>query len=334
MSTSASGDCGRAVPAVDPLIAIIAGGDTAEHEASIASGYHVYNELRSRFDCILVALRNGEWHLLANDSGRTATPDAAVLCTHGYPGETGELQGWLAIAGIPHCSSGVLASALAADKYRCSQYLAQVRGLRVPGQRVLTSAQLASTSADDPSWQVPFVLKPVSLGSSVGVLSVHESRGIAAALAQAERQGGAYLVEEFVDGLEITAGAVRSRELQFLLPPASVHRSGSLSTLGVGGFTDHKSAQLRIPADIPAAAAERVREDMRRIGDALDLVGFFRADFIWSGGELFFLEVNTIPGLSETSAFTLMVHAGGFTLGRLLETLVLESIEASATRGP
>jgi D-alanine-D-alanine ligase len=342
------------VLAVKPLVAIIAGGDTQECDASVASGYNVFNSLRSRFPCVLLKLLHGEWSVLAHDAGgvldstpvvdsalrlldvatgRRIRPDVGVLCTHGFPGETGELQGLLSISGIPYCSSGVFASALASDKFRCSQYLASVGGTKIPRQRRLTIAQLAAASADDPDMRPPFVLKPTSLGSSLGVLSVHDRRWSSTALGQAAGRRCDYVVEEFIDGTEITAGAVRLRTHEVLLPMASVSRPELSGEPGIRTFTDHKSVQLHIPADIPGEAASRVREEMSGIGELLGLVGFYRADFIWSAGELYFLEVNTIPGLSEKSVFTRLAEAAGFRLGDLLEALILETVDGCGVRG-
>jgi D-alanine-D-alanine ligase len=114
---------------------------------------------------------------------------------------------------------------------------------------------------------------------------------------------------------------------------ASVSRPELSGEPGIRTFTDHKSVQLHIPADIPGEAASRVREEMSGIGELLGLVGFYRADFIWSAGELYFLEVNTIPGLSEKSVFTRLAEAAGFRLGDLLEALILETVDGCGVRG-
>lgn len=334
----------------DPLVAVIAGGDSAEYEASIASGQHVFSSLRRRFSCVLLRLHRGQWSVLAHHgvaadgselrvddrlrlvggTGRTLTPDIAVLCTHGFPGETGELQGFLAICGIPYASTGVLGSAIAADKFRCSQYLSAACGSTIPRRQRLRSAELRQAAAQASAWPPPFVLKPNSLGSSIGVVSLHDPRGIPAAFAEAAARGGDFVVEDLIDGLEITAGAVRFRTEQVLLPPAAVLRPGGPDSSGVRRFTDHRSVQLQIPAGLPAQAAALVAEQMQRIGVALDLRGCYRADFIWSKGRLYFLEVNTVPGLGENSVFTRLAAAAGLDLGVLLERVITETLTAAA----
>lgn len=347
-SMNVSVECGLTVHPPDPLVAVVAGGDTAEWKASVASGYNVFNSLSSRFACVLLTLRRGEWSVLEHQmganfrssprmdhslqlvdatTGERIRPNVAVLCTHGFPGETGELQGLLSIAGIPYCSSGVFASALAAEKFRCSQYLAAVCGLRIPRQRRLTSAQLTDAMEQEFEPWLPFVLKPASLGSSLGVLSVHDRRGISVALNQAATWRCDFVVQEFVDGQEITVGAIRLRDKLVVLPPASVIRSSAVSDLGIGTYSDHKAVQLRIPANVPSGALTQIDEDMRCVGEALGLLGFFRADFVWSEGTLHFLEINTIPGLSETSVFPQLAEAGGYDLGAALEALITDALE-------
>lgn len=363
---SISDACGQTVLPADTLVAVIAGGDTAEYESSIASGFNVFNCLRSTFPSVLLRVRHGEWSVLRDESrgllgadpkltpdlrflgpstGARVKPDTAVLCTHGFPGETGELQGLLTMAGIPFCSSGVLPSAMAADKFRCSQYLHSLCDTQIPRQQRLTSAQLGAAarhtadwpsedwpaadwpSADWPSdWRTPFVLKPVSLGSALGVLSVHEIQGMSAGFSEAAAQRCDYVIQEFIDGIEITTGAVRFRNHEVRLPSATVLRTDSPGELGVRHFADHKSVQLVIPADLPNGINSQVHDAMRRIGETLGLFGFYRADFIWSAGCLYFLEVNTIPGLSENSVFTRLVDAAGLELGELLGSLILEAV--------
>lgn len=355
---SASGECGRPVQAADILVAVIAGGQTAERESSLASGHHVFRSLRNRYRCVLLELRDGDWSVLAHHiedmpgarlttgepleiidatTGAGMTPTVAVLCTHGFPGETGELQGLLSLRGIPYCSSGVLASALAADKYRCGQYLRSAAGLTTPRLRRITSDQLADERWGSSDFTPPFILKPTSLGSSLGVLSVHDVRGVPAAFDRASALRYDYVVSEYIDGVEITAGAVRFKGRDLLLPAASVSRGDSTDELGIRSFADHKSVQLHIPPDVPAEALSEIRSAMHGIGEALDLVGCYRADFIWSQDTLFFLEVNTIPGLGEHSAFTRLAEHAGLSVGDLLAELIEECRlpgDASPNLGP
>lgn len=322
-------------------VAVISGGDTPEFDASMSSGFNVYNKIRQKFLSVLVVISNGQWSLvepvnsfiesplLASGlwfkdelTGAHRKPDIAILCTHGSPGESGELQGWLEINGIPYCSSGVLASALTANKHYCNQYLGHVHGMRVPNQRWMPRCELQLMSETELSLMIPFVLKPSSLGSSLGVMSIHDALGVAPALSIAASMNCDYVIEEFLSGREITAAAFHHGGKTVIFPPGTVIRNVEADQFGIMRYSDHKSTDMIMPADVDLEVLQIVEREMNRLRSALSLSGFFRADFIWTGNELYFLEVNTVPGLSESSAFTRLARHAGYELYDLLERMI------------
>lgn len=337
------------MPGRRTLVAVIAGGDTAECEASIDSGRHAFALISPWCDVVLLKFAHGQWALLdacvqgsaegvaivpnahlfaiiGEENGNGKPPDVALICMHGYPGETGELQGALTIAGIPFCGSGVLASALAADKQRCAQFL-RAAAIHTPRQDRLTAVALRTLERAVPGFPVPFVLKPASLGSSIGVLSVHDEHACSSAFAEAAALGCDYIVENFVSGTELTVGAVAFRDETVVFPEAEVLRAPTGGSDPVRRYADHKSARLRLPARIPRQASEGIRDQMGRIGNALGLVGCYRADFIWTDTQIYFLEVNTVPGIGARSAFTRIAKEAGFDMASLLRRLIDEAVE-------
>jgi D-alanine-D-alanine ligase len=258
-------------------------------------------------------------------SGQIIRPDAALISIHGRPGETGELQGYLDILGIPYSGSGVLASSLAADKFRCKAYLASVLGISVPRHwqimgRHINGAVLSASALEAADVRLPFVLKPNGLGSGVGVISVHEDSGIELAIQQATALSETLIVEDYLEGVELTVGAMRLADQHLIFEIAEVIRPPS--TEPIRRYTSRKDAHLIIPARIPSEIVAELRSRILEIGEVMDLRGCYRADFILSGDHLYFLEVNTIPGTASGSVLIHQAAAAGVTAHHLFSLLV------------
>ena len=274
-------------------VAVLLGGISAEREVSLSSGRQV-----------VAALREGGFDVLPIEVGRdlaavlaalSPKPDVVFNALHGRFGEDGVIQGVLDWMGIPYTHSPGRASALAMDK-AASRLAFQAAGLPVARGRVISPRELAEA---DPM-PLPYVVKPVAEGSSVGVHILRHGDNRREELARGRGFGDEILVEEYVPGRELTVGVLDDRALTVTDITAR------------GGFYDYESkygangSRHVLPAAVhpdTAAAAMRMAVEAHR---ALGCRGASRADFRYDDtqgepGRLVLLEVNTQPGMTPVS---------------------------------
>lgn len=350
-------------------VAVLMGGRSAEREVSLMSGRRVLESLDpERYDafCIDVATlgllaggaeqqRETRAHLdagpgpskpqaIPGDAFSTSLapadqlvgagrPDVALICLHGQYGEDGTIQGMLELMGIPYTGSGVLASALAMDK-AMSKKIFRLEGIPTPHDAVLTGRDeadrfLAGARAGTASPQLPVVVKPNEQGSTIGTSLVHEIDELATALDTALAFDRRILVETLVEGVEITAAVLGNEELT-VLPLVEIVPST--------GFYDYErkytpgATEEIVPARIRDDQAERARELALRCHKALGCRGLSRTDMIVTEDEVWVLEVNTIPGMTETSLVPRAASAAGIPFAELVERLVHLALEGRSTQ--
>jgi D-alanine-D-alanine ligase len=274
-------------------VAVLYGGISAEREVSLSSGQQVIAALQDAgFEVVPILVGRDLGAVIA---ALTPPPDVVFNALHGPFGEDGAIQGVLDWLRIPYTHSGVRASAVAMDKEAAKAVFAAA-GLPVARGRMVDVAEL---EAADPI-PLPYVVKPVNEGSSVGVEILREGDNRRAAVARAWRFGRSAMVEEFVPGRELTVGILGDQALAV----TEIHASA--------GFYDYESkysagaSRHQIPAAVHPEAYEmamRVALDAHR---ALGCRGATRADLRYDDtagepGRLVLLEVNTQPGLTPTS---------------------------------
>ena len=275
-------------------VAVLYGGPSAEREVSLASGRQVVAALADAgFAVTPVEVGSDLGDLLRK---LDPAPDVVFNALHGRFGEDGAIQGVLDWLGVPYTHSGVRASALAMDKAAAKAVFAAA-GLPVARGRTVDVAELEH---GDPL-PMPYVVKPVNEGSSVGVHIVRDGDNRRALIAAEWRFGREAMVEEYVPGRELTVGVMGDQALVVTEIQADA-----------GVFYDYESkytaggSRHTLPAPIHAAAAEQARDIALRAHRALGCRGASRADFRYDDtagepGRLVLLEVNTQPGLTPTS---------------------------------
>jgi D-alanine-D-alanine ligase len=263
------------------------GGASAEREVSLSSGRACAAALRER-DYEVVEVEAGP------DLAAVMTelaPDAVLNCLHGRWGEDGCVQGLLEWLRIPYSHSGVLASALAMDKHRTKE-IYRAHGLPVVESVIHSKAEVAARHVMAP----PYVVKPNSEGSSVGVYLVMDGANTPPQLADAMPEH--VMVEQFVPGRELTVTVMGDRAL-------------AVTDIITSGWYDYDAkykpggSRHVVPADLPQDITDRCLDYALRAHRALGCRGVSRTDFRWDevrGGEgLFLLETNTQPGMTPTS---------------------------------
>jgi D-alanine-D-alanine ligase len=296
-------------------VAVLMGGWSAEREVSLRSGKACADALEK-----LGAYRVSRVDVTRDIAMtlRELKPDVALNVLHGRPGEDGTLQGLLEILGLPYSHSGVLASALAMQKELAKTVLKAAQ-VPVPGGRVVTRAEAAKAHA----LPRPYVIKPVAEGSSVGVFIVREDhKHPPQELTRADwKFGEAVLVEPFIAGKELTCAVMGDKAL------------GVIEIVPATKFYDYEAKYAPGGSRhlLPAPVSPQVYEECRRLAlaahRALGCRGVTRADFRYDERRaetqgLFCLEVNTQPGMTETSLVPEMAAHAGISFEELVRWMV------------
>jgi D-alanine-D-alanine ligase len=300
-------------------VAVLLGGSSAEREVSLNSGSRVLAALQRRgvdaqaFDPAsrpLAELRNF---------------DRVFIALHGRHGEDGTIQGFLELMGIPYTGSGVLASAVGMDKWRC-KLLWQAAGLPLPDYRLLA----ADTDFDaiEASLGLPLFVKPASEGSSIGVTMVTRPGELRAAYEEAARFDPLVIAEKAILGGEYTVGILGSGESMQALPIIKIEPATA--------FYDYEAKYTRddtrylCPAGLAPEREAELRAESLRAFRILGGRGWGRVDFLMDGeGRAYFLEANTSPGMTDHSLVPMAARAAGIDY----DELVLRVLAQATTGG-
>jgi D-alanine-D-alanine ligase len=295
-------------------VAVLMGGWSAEREVSLRSGKACADALESEgYRVTRVDVQRNIGEVLG-----ALKPDAAFNVLHGVPGEDGTIQGVLEVLGIPYTHSGVLSSALAMDKAQARIVMANA-GVPVAEGRVVTRAEAAKGHV----LPRPYVLKPVAEGSSVGVFIVTEEHAHPPQeLTRPDwKHGETLLAERYIPGLELTCAVMGDEALDVIEIEAATRFYDYEAKYAPGG------SRHILPARIKPNIYQEARILTLKAHRALGCRGISRADFRFDNredgsGELFCLEVNTQPGMTETSLVPELAAYRGMSFGGLVRWIV------------
>ena len=318
-------------------IAIVCGGDSSEHDVSLRSAQGLYSFFdKERYNVYIVDIKGQDWHVELSggitaridrndfsfvEDGKAKWFDYAYITIHGTPGENGILQGYFDLIGIPYSTSGVLVEAMTFDKFVLNQYL-RGYGVAVADSLLIRQGyeQLVSDDEIERRIGMPCFVKPAADGSSFGVSKVKNKDQLAPAIRKAMLESDEIMVEQFLDGTEISIGVYKTREKSVVLPATEVVTNNE--------FFDYDAkyngqVQEITPARLSEDVTRRVREITSHIYDILHCNGIIRIDYIISkDGKIFMLEVNTTPGMTPTSFIPQQVRAAGLEMKDVLTDIV------------
>jgi D-alanine-D-alanine ligase len=335
-------------------VAVLMGGDSSERAISLKSGTMVLQHLdREKYDVVGVDLArlggrepkalptvNGEAALdllpastlVESGASRSERPDVVFIALHGRGGEDGTVQGLLELLGLPYTGSGVLASALAMNKGLAKKVF-EHDGIRTPP--FLSFTLNGSVPADEMERQIletvglPCVVKPAHEGSTIGISFVHEAAALAPALEQARHYDPQIVVERFIRGVEITAGILGNQSPE-VLPLVEIVPKGGVYDFEAK-YTPGATEEI-VPARLPESQAEEARRLALAAHTALGCRGISRVDMIVAEDGIHVLEVNTIPGMTETSLVPCAARAVGISFPALLDRMIALALEAHGQR--
>lgn len=291
-------------------IAVFTGGESSEREVAFWSAKNVVSELEKvGFDVTVFDVPSELPKFLeSRDQFSCVVP---VL--HGKGGEDGTIQGFLKTLKIPFIFSDVTACALAMDKY-LAKAVVSVHGLKTP-----KAMRIRRQDVNGLTYAHPVVLKPIPGGSTLGVTIVRSSDELEPACREAFRFGEAALVENFIDGLEFTVpviedgGEARALDVIQIVSPSGCFTFEEKYIVG-------KMAGELCPAPIDDVLKGRLQEAAVTAHNAIGARHASRSDFIVdASGAIWFLEINTIPGMTAQSLITKALRAGGYDFGRILQ---------------
>lgn len=289
-------------------IGVLMGGLSDEREISLKTGAAILNTLKeSGFRAVGIdAGRDLPAKLVKEKIG------IAFLALHGRYGEDGCVQGLLEVMGIPYTGSGVQASSIAMDKLASKKFF-KFHGVRTP----------AFVNADDEKavkkLKMPVVVKPATQGSAIGVTIVREKAKLNGAIRKARSFGGPVIIEEFIEGRELTVAILNKKALPIIeiRPKRAFYDYKAKYTKGVTDFI--------VPARIPAGIEKKVSKAALAAYFALGCSGGARVDVMLRNSTPFVLEVNTIPGMTELSLFPRAAAAVGLDYKKVVKEMLLEA---------
>jgi D-alanine-D-alanine ligase len=299
-------------------VAVLLGGRSAEREVSLKSGGMVLRALRSRgidaqpFD----PAERGLAELIAERY------DRVFIALHGRYGEDGTMQGALELLGIPYTGSGVMASSLAMDKWR-TKLVWQAAGIPTPKYELLQAGSDYAAVAE--RLGLPIMVKPANEGSSIGMSKVRRAADLAAAHALAARYDPIVIAEQFIEGIELTAGVLGRQPLPVI----------RLET--ARDFYDYEAKYVSddtryiLPCGLDAAAEAEVQAGVLRAFDALGCRGWGRVDLMMDrAGAAYFLEVNTSPGMTDHSLVPMAARHAGIPFDELCVRILASAAREGA----
>ncbi len=292
-------------------IGVLMGGISREREVSLKSG-----------SAMLKALQEGGYQAIGIDVSTDICPrlleariEVAVIALHGRGGEDGTMQGLLELLRIPYTGSGVLASALAMNKIKAKEIFL-FHGLPTPEFVALAQGK----EPVEPAFPPPWVIKPASEGSTIGIDIVMDQKGLQQAVRSAAEYDHEVFVERFIKGKELTVGILKGEPLPIV------------EIVPLGGFYDYRAKYTPGQTDYicPARISERQEKEIGALGlkayQALGCSGCARVDILLSEkGEVFITEVNTLPGMTETSLVPKAAAQRGISFVQLVEVILEEA---------
>jgi len=309
-------------------VALLCGGKSSEREISLKSGAQAKAALpEDKYEIIMYDPATDLTQLIQDASHI----DVALVMLHGRYGEDGTIQGLLDLLGVPYQCSGVLASALAMDKIMSKQIF-QMVGLKVPKGRILTRGETYHPDEFIAELGLPLMVKPADGGSSIALSMVKTKEDLPSAIDAALKHSEKVLIEEYIAGREITGGVLGNKDLVALpiieIVPQSRHSFFDYEAKYTPGATKEIC-----PAPLPAHLTQKAQHCALTAHKALGCKGYSRTDMILKGEEIYVLELNTIPGMTETSLFPLAARTMGISFTALLEKLIDLALEAEDELG-
>ena len=317
-------------------IAIAAGGDSPEYGVSVKSAQEVHKALSGKYKAYIIMIRGTNWYW-EDEKGRCFSVDkndftlklddlkirfdAVFIAIHGTPGENGLLQGYFDIMGIPYTTCGSFTSALTFNKQATKLYLKEY-GITMAEALMIRRGEIIDSASVIKKIGLPCFVKPNDSGSSFGVSKVVNSQDLAPAVEKALGESEWVMIEAFMKGREVACGVVKTRNRKLILPVTEIITDNEFFDYEAK-YTAGKSKEIT-PGALPADITENIQSLSSGIYDLLGCKGIVRIDFIVVDNHPWFLEINTVPGMSAESILPKQALAAGLSQEELYSMVIEE----------
>jgi len=314
-------------------IAILAGGDSSEWVISLKSAEQVKNVLDDQlYNKFMIVIRGTEW-ILKDDlgdikinkddfsvikNGAKINFDCAFIIIHGTPGENGLLQSYFELLRIPYTTCDVLVSALTFNKLACKAFVKEF-GVLTAKAIILRKGDEVNISKIINYLGLPCFVKPNNGGSSFGASKVKLTEELLPAIENALKEDNEVIIEEFIKATELTCGVFKTRKNQYVFPITEV--------VSKNEFFDYeakyhgKSLEIT-PARVSSEIADKCKSISKQIVNVLNCRGIVRVDYILKDEELYFLEINTVPGLTKASFIPQQLNSACISISVVYTVLI------------
>ena len=323
-------------------IALVMGGYSGEHDISIGSGKQVYASLdKEKYNVYQIVVERAGWYWLdgeahrqvnrgdftIEDGGKHISFDLAFVIIHGNPGENGVLQGYFDMLGIPYTTCGFYTSALTFNKGYCNPVVRSFGVVSVAQSRILFEGQPVDAEAVVAELGLPLFVKPASGGSSVATTKVKSLEALRPAVEEALQEDSAVMIEQFIEGREFDCGVLRTEQGLQVFPITEIIPTGGHEFFDYAAKYEGFSNEIT-PAEVDERISSRIQKVSAQLYDLLNCKGLVRFDYIYQvqRDELFFLEVNTIPGQSAESIVPKQARAVGISPAQLYDMIIESSL--------
>ncbi|MAJ97078.1 MAG: D-alanine--D-alanine ligase [Parcubacteria group bacterium] len=320
-------------------VGVLRGGPSSEYDVSLASGNAVLQHLsEERYNTrdILIS-KDGQW----NSRGIPLSPeralrgiDVAFIALHGEYGEDGQIQKILDAYNIPYTGSGVFGSSVAMDKGSARKHVGNIAGVKMPCYFVLHREDVTGTLAEAAQkvfsqFGPLYIVKPLRGGSSVGIATADSVSSLVGALKDVFAVTDAVIVEQFIKGREGACGVIDDfrEESLYTLPPVEIIVPNGKGLFDYESKYDGLTEEV-CPANFSAAEKALMQKAAREVHKSLGLNHYSRSDFIIAPSGIYFLEVNTLPGLTPSSLLPKSLEAVGVEFPDFLDHLLTLSLKS------
>jgi len=294
-------------------IAIVLGGASSEKDISILTGLSVAEALSGKHDTEVIHIGSDISILPEKLLGFNIVFNAL----HGGIGENGDIQSFLDLHHITYCGSAAKASKLAMDKH-LTKMIAKTESVPTPEWRLIKfdkySTQLLNENAI--KFDFPYIVKPADEGSTVGLSLVNSLDDLEGAIEIAGKHSTNILIEEYIAGRELTVGVLGSKTLPIveIIPDHVLYDYDCKYTKG--------KSQYKVPAELPEKVTRKIQDDALKIYKAVGCRHYGRIDFMLNeSNKHYFLEINTLPGMTSTSLLPMAAQAAGLDFPDLVDTI-------------
>ena len=294
-------------------IAVVAGGDSSESVISLQSAKQISNNIdKEKYNVFTIFIKGTTWVYKNSDSdiiinkddfsfifnNKKITFDCVFIAIHGTPGENGILQAYFDMLNIPYTTAGQLTTALTFNKYVCKTYLKDID--------ILTAKAVMLRKNDEINLEniiekvgLPCFIKPNNGGSSFGISKVYDEKDIIGAVNKAFAEDDEIIIEEFIEGTEISCGLLKTYKHEYIFPITEIVSENDFFDYEAK-YTDGMAKEIT-PARISTNIEEQCKQTSMKIYKFLNCKGIVRVDYIINNNKLYFLEINTVPGMSKNS---------------------------------